>query len=57
MIKSLKSRFTMKQTGEYFIDIVSINPVFYWVDCYDEMWMAERRWGVRVKSNRTPQIK
>ena len=51
MIKVLKSRRTMKQTGEYFIDVVTGGIVFYWVDCYGERWMAERKWGFRVKTD------
>lgn len=51
MIRNFKSRMTMKQTGEYFIDMVTRGIVFYWVDCYGDKWMAENKWGFRVKTN------
>jgi hypothetical protein len=49
MIKKLKSRFTMNPTGESFTDIVTWDTVKYWVDCYNQKWMAVSKWGFRVK--------
>jgi hypothetical protein len=40
----------MKQTGEYFTDMVSWDIVHYWVDCYGDKWMAVNKWGFRVKT-------
>jgi hypothetical protein len=51
MIKVLKSRSTMQQTGEYFVDVVTGRIVFYWIDCYGDRWMVERKWGFRVKTD------
>jgi hypothetical protein len=49
MYKELKSRWTMEKTGESFTDMVSWGVVYYWEDCYGQRWMAERKWGFRVK--------
>ena len=43
MYRKLKSRWTMEKTGESFTDMVS------WRDCYGDEYMAERKWGFRVK--------
>jgi hypothetical protein len=51
MIKKIKSRFTMKPTGESFTDIVTWDIVQYWIDCYGDKWMAVSKWGFRVKAN------
>ena len=49
MIKSLKSRWSMKPTGEYFIDVVGGDIVRFWMDVYGDEWMAVNKWGFRVK--------
>jgi hypothetical protein len=49
MIKWLKSRWSMKPTGETFTDMVSWDIVKYWEDCYGDRWMAVNKWGFRVK--------
>ncbi len=51
MFKKLKSRWTMKQTGQHFTDIVSSDIVYYWIDFYGDKWMAVSKWGFRVKTN------
>lgn len=50
MFKALKSRWTMEKTGQSFTDSVSWGVVYYWVDCYGDRWMAETKWGFRVKA-------
>jgi hypothetical protein len=47
----IKSRWTMRKTGFAFRDDISWNQVYRWVDCYGDVWLAESRWGFRVKSN------
>jgi L-arabinose isomerase len=47
----LKSRWSMKQTGNSFRDIVTGDSVRDWVDCYGDKWMAVSKWGFRVKIN------
>jgi hypothetical protein len=41
----------MRKTGNSFTDKVTWNIVYQWVDCYNDVWMAESRWGFRVKTN------
>ena len=52
MYKNLKSRLTMIQTGEVFTDMSTSSVMYYWVDCYGCKWIAEARWGSRVKINK-----
>jgi hypothetical protein len=47
----LKSRWSMRNTGNAFRDTISWNQVYRWVDCYGDEWLAESRWGFRVKLN------
>ena len=47
----IRSRWTMRKTGNSFTDKVTWNIVYQWVDCYNDVWMAESRWGFRVKTN------
>jgi hypothetical protein len=49
MIKYLKSRWSMKPTGQSFTDVVVGDSVRFWVDCYGDEWMAVDKWGFRVK--------
>ena len=49
MIKLFKSRWTMKPTGESFMDVVTLDLVRYWEDCYGDKWMAVSKWGSRIK--------
>jgi hypothetical protein len=49
MIKSFKSRWTMKPTGASFMDVVTLDLVQYWEDCYGDKWMAVSKWGFRIK--------
>ena len=49
MYKSLRSRWTMEKTGQSFTDMVNWGVVYYWIDCYGDRWMAEHKWGFRVK--------
>jgi hypothetical protein len=47
----IKSRWTMRKTGNSFRDDISWNQVYRWVDCYGDEWLAESRWGFRTKTN------
>ena len=48
MFRWIKSWITMKRTHCLFIDQVSGNEVFEYVDCYGDKWMAEfNRFGFR----------
>jgi hypothetical protein len=49
MYKSLKSRWSMEKTGQAFTNMVSWGVMYYWVDCYGQRWMAEQKWGFRVR--------
>ena len=51
MIRALRSRLTMKPTGEVFIDMLTWQLIQYWEDCYGDKWMAASKWGIRVKTN------
>jgi hypothetical protein len=50
-MKWLKSRFTMKKTGNSFYDSIGGEVIYQWQDCYNDVWMAGSRWGFRVKIN------
>jgi hypothetical protein len=41
----------MKPTGKTFMDVVTLDIVKYWVDCYGDEWIAVSNWGVRIKTN------
>jgi hypothetical protein len=49
MIKRLKSRWSMTPTGQSFMDVVTLDKVRYWEDCYGDRWMAVSKWGYRLK--------
>lgn len=49
IIKNLKSRMSMRPTGQSFMDVVTWDLVQYWEDCYGDEWMAVSKWGFRVK--------
>ena len=51
IFQRLKSRWTMKKTGNSFYDNIGGNVVYQWQDCYGDVWSAEWRWGLRVKIN------
>ena len=51
MIKWIISRVTMVKLGKSFWDKVAQKPVYYWRDCYFDVYMASSRWGLRVKMN------
>lgn len=56
MIKIIKSRWSMKPTGESFMDVVTWELVQYWVDCYGDRWMAVNKWGFRSKCENNDRI-
>jgi hypothetical protein len=39
----------MEKTGQAFTDMVNRGVVYYWIDCYGHRWMAETKWGFRVR--------
>jgi hypothetical protein len=49
IIKNLKSRWSMKPTGQSFTDVVTYDKVQFWKDCYGDEWMAVSKFGDRVK--------
>lgn len=50
MLKWLKSRLTMKRRHCLFVDKVSGEEVFLWIDCYGIAYMCGwSRWGMRVR--------
>lgn len=51
MIKNLKSFFTMKRKHCLFIDSVSGDEVFLYIDCFGVEWMASYFWTDRIKRN------
>lgn len=50
MIKNIISRLTMVKTSENgFWDGISKDNVYYWQDCYFNIYLACSKWGPRVK--------
>lgn len=50
MIKNIISRITMVKTSqEGFWDGLSNKKVYYWQDCYFNVYMACSRWEFRIK--------
>lgn len=47
----IKSRWTMRKTGNSFYDSIGGEVIYQWVDCYSDVWLAGSRWGFRVKIN------
>ena len=47
----IKSRWTMRKTGNSFYDSIGGYVVYQWQDCYSDVWLANWRWGFRVKIN------
>lgn len=48
----LKHYFSLKFRGFAFNDIVTGEAVFYYEDCFGEIWMKNSRWSFfRVKAN------
>lgn len=45
----IKSRWTMRKTGNSFYDSIGNQVINQWVDCYGNEWLAGCRWGFRVK--------
>ncbi len=41
----------MVKLGKSFWDYVEQKPVYYWRDCYFDVYIASCRWGLRVKMN------
>jgi hypothetical protein len=51
MFKNIRSRWSMKPTGNSFRDIVTGDKVQDWIDYYGVKWMAVNKWGFRVRKN------
>ena len=52
MITFLKHYFTLEYRGFAFTDIVTGEGVFFYEDCFGDVWMKNSRWGLfRVKAN------
>ena len=50
-ISWIKSRWTMSKIGISFYDSIGNKVINQWQDCYGDVWLAESRWGFRVKTN------
>lgn len=49
-IKWVRSWLTMKRKHCMFVDVVSGEEVFLYIDCYGQRWMADfNRFGFRIK--------
>jgi len=49
MFKWIKSRLTMKIVKRLFVDIHDLKPVNEYVDCYGDIFMAQSKFGLRIK--------
>ena len=47
----LKSRWTMRKTGNSFYDSIGGEVIYQWQDCYKDVWLAGSQWGFRIKTN------
>jgi hypothetical protein len=52
MIKNIISRLTMMKVGKTFYDFHDKQTVHYWQDCYFDIYLANNRFGNRIKINR-----
>jgi hypothetical protein len=46
MIRSIKSYLSLKRIGYAFTDTVDGRGVYYYRDCYGDIWMKNSRWGL-----------
>lgn len=55
----IKSRWTMRKTGNEFYDNIAGMVIYQWVDCYSDVWLAGSRWGygVKINKNRPEHVK
>lgn len=49
LIKTLKSRLSMKREQNLFLDKVNRKVVNLYVDCYGVKWMAKSKFGYRIR--------
>lgn len=49
IIKSILSRLSMKLIENRFTDVVSGKPVGIWRDRYGNEWLADGKFGMRIK--------
>lgn len=55
LIKTIKSKLTMKRLDCNFVDTVSGEEVFNYVDCYGVYWLANyNHWFFRVEKKHQP---
>ena len=51
MFRTIKSRLSMKKVEYAFTDIVSGKAVYYYKDCFGDLWLADAGiFGFRIKS-------
>ena len=50
-MKAIKSRLTMKKIQHLFYDRVNGKGVYLYVDCFGEKYMAQLRFGMRLKKD------
>lgn len=50
LIKSIRSRLSMKKAHHSFWDNIDRKPVYLWCDKYGVYWLAHCKWGIRIKS-------
>ena len=41
----------MRPVNVAFIDLVTMKPIYFWVDCYEDYWLAKGRWGFRLSED------
>ena len=51
MIKNIISRLTMVKVGNENYDPYQQINVYYWQDCYFDVYLANNRFGNRIKIN------
>ena len=51
IIRYVKSKRSMKKIEGSFRDVVNGKQVFFYVDCFDDKYMAQSKYGFRVKSS------
>lgn len=55
MIRSIKSYLSLKRIGYAFTDTVDGQGVYYYRDCYEDIWMKNSRWGLFRCGSRSTQ--
>lgn len=46
MIKRIKSYLSLRSIGRAFTDTVTGKPIYYYMDCYGDVWMKTSKWSL-----------